>query len=122
VGLSINDAATFASPVNVLDLGLKGSADGYAASVDNAGKFFVHYYTRDCTQLKAHVLPANRPGDCTEVDEQMVPKEGSANTVGDPTLSGMFWVGIRNYTLPGSARGPDTAGMLTPRILTFTRP
>ena len=52
----------------------------------------------------------------------MVPKEGSNPAVGDPTLLGMFWVGIRNYTLPGSARGPDTAGMLTPRILTFTQP
>lgn len=122
VGMSINDASTYLAPSGVTDAALKGSADGYATTVNNTDKFFVHYFTRDCTQLRAYLLPANRPGDCTEIDEHMVPKEGSANTVGDPTLFGLFWVGIRNYTLPGSARGPDTAGMLTPRILTFTQP
>jgi hypothetical protein len=51
VGLSINDASTFSSPANVLDTGLKGSADGYASTVNNTDKLFVHYYTRDCTPL-----------------------------------------------------------------------
>jgi hypothetical protein len=121
VGLSVNDASTFLSPYGVTDITLKGSAEGYAQTVNNTDKFFVHYFTRDCTRLnEAHLL--DRSQDCTEIDEQMVPKEGSTTALGDPTLFGMFFPGIRNYIAPGTARGPDTSELLTPRILTFTQP
>lgn len=120
VGLSVNDASTYLAPTGggVTDASLKGSADGYATTVNNTDKFFVHYFTRDCTKLEeAHLL--DRPDDCTEINEQMVPKKGDTDAIGDPALFGMFWPGIRDYIAPGTARGPDTTKLLTPRILTF---
>ncbi len=120
VGLSINDASTFASPVNVLDLGLKGSADGYASTVNNTDKLFVHYYTRDCAPLKD--LLGERSQDCTEVTEEMVPRRTDTRAVGHPALKGMFMVALRNYVVPGTARGADPSKLLPPRILTFTKP
>lgn len=120
VGLSINDAATFASPVNVLDVGLKGSADGYASTVDNTDKFFVHYYTRDCAPLEE--LLGDRPQDCTQLTSQMVPRRSDTTAVGHPALKGMFMVALRNYVVPGTQRGADPTKLLPPRILTFTKP
>jgi hypothetical protein len=118
VGLSVNAASTYLAPTGVTDTTLKGSADGYKG-VNNTDKFFVHYFTRDCKELEeAHLL--DRPEDCTEINEQMVPKEGDTDALGDPTLFGMFWPGIRDYIKPETARGPDTTKLLTPRILTFT--
>lgn len=120
VGLSVNAASTYLSPTGVTDTDLKHSADGYATTVNNTGKFFVHYFTRDCKKLEdAHLL--DRPQDCTEINELMVPKKGDSNAPGDPNLFGMFWPGIRDYIAPGTARGPDTTKLLRPRILTFTR-
>ncbi len=122
VGLSVNDASTYLSPGGVTGIALKGSADGYAGTVNNTDKFFVHYFTRDCTRLEEAHLLWDRPQDCTEITEDMVPKKGDTNAIGDPTLFGMFWPGIRDYIAPGTARGPDTAKLLTPRILMFTQP
>ena len=119
VGLSINDAATFASPVNVLDLGLKGSADGYAPIVDNTDKLFVHYYTRDCAPLKE--LLGDRPQDCTQLTRQMVPRRSDTAAVGHQALKGMFMVALRDYVVPGNQRGADPTKLLPPRILTFTK-
>lgn len=59
--------------------------------------------------------------DCTEIDEEMVPPYGST-TPGDPALHGMVQIGLRDYMLPGTQRGPDSAQMLKPRVLTFTQP
>ncbi len=120
VGLSVNNAATYLAPTGVTDAALKGSAGGYADTVNNTDKFFVHFFTRSCDQLK-DLVPSDRfRQDCTEIDEDMVPKMGDTNALGDPALFGMFWPGIRDYTAPDSARGPDTTKLLTPRILTFT--
>jgi hypothetical protein len=121
VGLSVNDASTFLAPTGVTDAALKGSAQGYATTVNNTEKLFVHYFARDCISLgQAHLL--DRPQDCTAISEEMVPKEGDTTAMGDPTLLGMFWPGIRDYVKPGTARGPDTTGLQTPRILMFTKP
>lgn len=119
VGLSINDASTFASPANVLDLGLKGSAGGYADTVDNTDKFFVHYYTRNCAPLKR--LLGDRPQDCTELTGQIVPRHGDTSAVGHPALKGMFQVALRDYVVPGTQRGADPSKLLPPMVLTFTR-
>jgi hypothetical protein len=119
--LSVNNAATFLAPTGVTDPTLKGSADGYA-TVNNTDKFFVHYFTRDCTDLKNAPGLLVKPADCTEIDTDMVPKQGDTKAPGDPTLFGMFMTWIRDYVAPGTARGPDTTKLLRPRILTFTRP
>jgi hypothetical protein len=119
VGLSANDASMMAGVANVLDTdvdgpnglikGLKGSADSYG--VENAGKFFVHYFTEDCAVLKD-------PGwidNCSST-------RGVQPAIGDPALRGKFIIALRDYIATGTQRGPDPSKLLTPRILTFTRP
>ena len=105
VGLSINDAAIFDSPANVLDTGLKGSADSYAPTVNDTGKFFVHYYARNCAPLKD--LPGARPQDCTQLTDQMVTPRTDTSAVGHPALKGLFMVALRDYIVPGTERGAD---------------
>ncbi|MFO7532482.1 MAG: hypothetical protein R6W93_08460 [Candidatus Limnocylindrales bacterium] len=119
VGLGVNDASTFLSPTGVTDSQLKGSALGYGSAVNHAEKFFVHYYSRTCTDL------ANVPGypdSCTPLTPEMVPRTGTPDAMGHPALLGMFWPGLRDYMLPDSEHGPDTSKLLRPRILTFTQP
>lgn len=121
VGLSANDASMMAGVANALDTdffglkGLKGSADSYAGdpfNVKNTDKFFVHYFTKDCTVLK------DVPGG----EENCSPTNGVQPALGDPALRGMFTFSIRDYIAPGTQRGPDPAKLLTPRLLTFTKP
>ena len=118
VGLSVNNAATFLAPMGVTDPTLKGSAGSYATTVANTDKFFVHYFTRDCSKLvSAHLV--DREQDCTTIDPNMVPMQGATDAMGDPSLFGMFMAAIRDYIAPGTKRGPDTSQLLRPRILTF---
>jgi len=117
VGLSVNDASTFLAPAGVTDSVLKGSADGYAGGVRNTGKFYVHYFTRDCDRI-APLL--DRPEDCTSITTEMVPPEGDTSTPGDPALKGSFFIGLRDYIVPGTERAPDTSKLLRARILSFT--
>lgn len=111
---------TWLAPAGLVDANLKGSAASYAATVANSDRFFVHFFTRDCGAL-GDLLPSARAQDCTEIGD-MVPRRGDATAPGDPELAGMFWLGIRDFVAPGTAHGPDTTQLLTPRILTFTRP
>ncbi len=118
VGLSINDAAIFDSPANVLDTGLKGSADSYAPTVHDTGKFFVHYYARNCAPLND--LLGDRPDDCTRLTDQMVTARTDTSAVGHQALKGLFMVALRDYIVPGTERGANPTKLLAPRILTFT--
>jgi hypothetical protein len=119
VGLGINDASTFLAPAGVTDSQLKGSALGYSTTVIQPEKFFVHYYSRACTDLAT--VPGY-PDNCTTIKPEMVPLAGTPGAMGHPALLGMFWPGLRDYLLPGSEHGPDTSKLLRPRILTFTQP
>lgn len=108
VALSANAASIMGGVANILDTGLKGSAGGYTNTLGNTDKFFVHYFTKDCTVL------ANVPGgtdNCTELSDA---------TLGDPTLRGSFIYSLRDYIAQGTERGPDPSKVLTPRLLTFT--
>ncbi|WP_324787348.1 hypothetical protein [Streptomyces sp. H51] len=117
--LSVNDASLLAGVANILDTGLKGSADGYAKTVRNSGKFFVHYFTRDCQVLRG--VPG-WPKNCTEITPRMLPTRSDTAAQGDPALHGKFMPSLRDYIKPGTARGPYSAELLAPRILTFTQP
>ncbi|MBQ1092866.1 hypothetical protein [Streptomyces sp. B93] len=117
--LSVNDASMLAGVANVLDTTLKGSADGYAKTVRNTGKFFVHYFTRDCGVLRG--MPG-WPRNCTDITTEMLPSSSDPSAVGDPALRGTLVAGPRNYIKPGTERGPDSSKLLTPRVLTFTQP
>lgn len=117
--LSVNNASLLEGVTNVLDTTLKGSADSYSGTVKHSGKFFVHYFTRNCTAL--HGLPG-WPENCTQITDQMLPPRSDTSAEGDPALHGMFMAALRDYIKPGTKQGPDSRKLLTPRILTFTRP
>jgi hypothetical protein len=118
VGLSVNDASILAGTANLLDTALKGSADGYAASVNDTGRFFVHCFARNCKPLEA--LPGGAR-NCTEITPAMVPLSGDNTAEGDPALHGEFMASLRDYIVPGTERGPDSSKLLRPRILAFTK-
>lgn len=120
VGLSVNAGSTYLAPTGVTDAALKGSAKSYEDTVANTDKFFVHYFTRDCSKL-VNAQMVEREQDCTQIDPNMVPMQGQTNVIGDPAMFGVFWAGIRDYIAPGTKRGPDTTQLLRPRILTFTQ-
>jgi hypothetical protein len=117
VGLSANDASIMGgvSGATILDTGLKGSADFYAPGSNprKFSKFFVHYFTRDCSKVPG------RSQDCTQITDNMLPPISDTNAEGDPTLHGMIIVSLRDYIAPGTERGPDSSKLLKPRILTF---
>ncbi|MGW3266412.1 hypothetical protein [Streptomyces sp. NPDC001056] len=116
--LSANDASLMAGVANVLDTGLKGSAEDYAKTVEHSDKFFVHYFSRDCSVLRG--VP-DWPKNCTEITTGMLPPRAGTAGEGDPALHGMFMASLRDYVKPGTERGPDSTKLLTPRILTFTQ-
>ena len=122
VGLSVNDASTFLAPTGVTDTALNGSADAYASTVNNTGKFFVHYFTRNCGVLEPLLGQQRLAQDCTSITTKLVPALGDNSAVGHPELKGMFFPVIRDYIAPGTARAPDATKMLRPRILAFIKP
>lgn len=65
------------------------------------------------------MMPAG--SDCTSITEAMVPGQGSAG-LGDPALRGMVMVISRDYTVPGTHKGPDPSNLLRPRLPTFATP
>ena len=132
-GLSINDASLLKGVGNVPDrdpsspdTDLEGSASGYAATVANTDKFFVHFFTRDCDALRGLT-----DGACTTITDRMVPPITDVTAPGDPHLHGFFTAGLRSYVKPPTARGPTTkftgelvyeSGQLPPVVLAFTSP
>ncbi|MGW3357180.1 hypothetical protein ACWDFL_17425 [Streptomyces bungoensis] len=117
--LSVNDPSLLAGVANILDTGLKGSAAGFAETVGNSEKFFVHYFTRDCSVLRG--VPGG-PENCTRISPDLLPTRANTSAEGDPALHGAFMASLRDYVKPGTARGPDSTKVLTPRILSFTQP
>ncbi|MGR2754029.1 hypothetical protein [Agromyces arachidis] len=130
-GLSINDASLLKGVSNVPDedpgspeTDLADSAQGYAATVEQADKFFVHFFTRDCDAIAGLT-----DGACTTITENMVPMVTDVTAPGDPHLHGYFTAGLRSYVKPGTERGPTTvydgegqylSGQLPPVVLAFT--
>ncbi|KUN87754.1 hypothetical protein AQJ66_08940 [Streptomyces bungoensis] len=117
--LSVNDPSLLAGVANILDTGLKGSASGYARTVQHTDKFFVHYFTRDCSVLRG--VPGG-PENCTRITTGLLPSRANTSAEGDPALHGAFMASLRDYVKPGTERGPDSTKLLTPRILAFTQP
>ncbi len=100
---------------------LYGSADSYAATVHDTGRFFVHYFTRHCSKLK-NLLGDRLKQDCTSITNKMVPPKWATSAPGHPALRGKFMLILRDYTNPGTPTGPDPSKMLRPTILTFIKP
>ena len=108
--LSVNDLSKLKGVLSVVDSDLAGSAAGYAGTVENTDKFFVHYLTRDCEAIQGLT-----DGQCTTITEDMVPPLGEGKL-------GLFTPGVRNYIRPGTERGPLSSEQLRPWIIRFTQP
>lgn len=110
VGLSVNDVSKLKGVLNISDIDLAGSAAWYAGTVNNADKFFVHYFTRDCGAIEGLT-----DGQCTTVTEEMVPALGEGK-------QGLFTAALRSYVRPDTARGPLSSEQLRPMIIRFAQP
>jgi len=118
VGLSVNDASLLKGALNIDDTQLKGSASVYYSKVpfpEILDKFFVHFFTRDCTAIADLT-----DGACTTITTDLVPLAGDDSAPGDADLHGKFSMAVRSYVVPGFERGPDPQLQLPPHILTFS--
>ncbi len=52
VGFGINYVEVFLGVANLSDRDLKGTAKRYKREVSNTGKFYLYYFTRDCSGLE----------------------------------------------------------------------
>jgi hypothetical protein len=115
VGLGVNGTLRIEGIANIDNTQLAGSAGSYGVAdpAFDPNKFFVQYFTRDCTGLEALT------GDhCFSIPETMLPY------CADPAdLScNLLGLSLREYIRPGTQRGPDAAKLLPPVVITLHRP
>lgn len=104
VSIGINQTSRLLGVASLDDTALEGSAGAYASTVDNTGKLFAYYLTRNCAGLE------NLTGrKCLSITSDMVPPGDS------------FKISLRAYVHPGTARGPDSAQLLSPTVMKVTR-
>ncbi len=97
VSLSANWFEVLKGVVNISDEELRGSASGFAATVDNTDKLYVQYLARDCTGLSG----------CHVITEETIPP--------GQTLKVMQ----RNYVVLGTKRGANPELLLNPKVIVF---
>ena len=108
MSLGVNNFRMRLGAKNVDYTKLEGSADAaFYPGPGNPDKFFVYYFTRDCSGLTALTH-----GFCTPVEptELVIPPGDRASFT------------ERDYIVPGTQRGPDSALLLPSRLLRLTRP
>jgi hypothetical protein len=105
VGFGINQRSRLVGVANLFNDDLKGTANGYAEKASNTGKFYLYYFTRDCSGLEDLT-----DGHCFQLSEQIIP-------AGD-----QFIATIRDYIKPGTQRGPDSSHVLPSMVLKLKRP
>ena len=99
VSLALNSFPDAISFGNLTNLDLEGTAAAYSADVENTGKFYLYYFSRDCTGLTP----------CQEIPESDVP------------IGRFLKLTERNYVRPGTARAPDASLLLTPSVIVLSR-
>jgi hypothetical protein len=105
VGFGINQKSVLKGVANLFNDDLKGTANGYAGKASNTDKFYLYYFTRDCSGLETLT-----DGRCFQITEEMIP-------------TGDQWVAsIRDYIKPDTQRGPDSAHLLPSMVLKLQRP
>jgi hypothetical protein len=92
--LSVNWFPYMVGVLNLSDVDLKGTAASYFEDPDS-DLFFVYYFARDCTGLE----------HCLEVSRKAIPSGGIMKAI------------VRNYVVPGTARGPRGDMLLMPRVI-----
>ncbi len=105
VGLGINQASLLKGVADLSDGDLRGTANEYSGEVNNTGKFYLYYLTRDCSGLENLT-----DSHCLALPETMIPP-------GDH-----FAVSIRDYIRQGTQRGPDSSLVLPSMVLKLKRP
>jgi hypothetical protein len=105
VSLGINESSKLLGVASIDDPKLNGSAISYAPSVNNTGKLFVYYLTRNCAGLE-HLTD----GKCFSITDDMVPPGGSIK------------ISLRDYIRPGTARGALSAQLLKPMVVKVSAP
>lgn len=113
VGLGVNSTPRLLGFANLADEDLLNSASYYAESVNNTEKFFVYYFTRECSGLEEFT-----DGYCLELSNDDLPL--CLNPM-DPACSKLT-ISIRDYLSPGSQRGPDPNYILPARVIPLQRP
>lgn len=105
VGFGINQVSQLKGIADLSDRDLRHTAKAYARETENTDKFYLYYFTRDCSDLG--VLT---DGNCLSLTEDLIPE-------GDQVA-----ISIRNYIKPGTQRGPDSSLVLPSRIIQLQRP
>jgi len=104
VGVGINQVPVMKGVANLFDKDLRNTADKYKNDVENTDKFFLYYFTWNCSDLGF-----DENGPCLSL-QNFLPE--------DTELA----ISIRNYIKPDTQRGPDSAFVLPSRVLTMQLP
>lgn len=113
VGLGLTSTIRLLGFDNLSDADLKDTASAYSAQVENTDKFFLYYFTRDCS-----VLDGLTDGNCLEISLDDIP------ACNDPTLEtcDKLSLSLRDYIYPNSRRGPNDFYKLTTLVIPFDIP
>ncbi len=105
VAVGINEVPKLKGVTDLSEDDLRGTAKAYAREVDNTHKFYLYYFTRDCSGLEGLT-----DGNCFSIQEDLIPQGGE------------FAITIRDYIKPGTQRGPDSSKLLPSMIIQLQRP
>jgi len=108
VGLSVNESLMVKGLININSDQLKNTALSYAGQVNNADKFYVYYFTRDCSDIQALT-----DGNCFSISDTMI------LPCSDPATQTCDYLKLvqREYIAKGTRHGPDSTLTLLPRLL-----
>ena len=104
VGLGINQVSMLKGIADLSGTDLRGTASAYAGEVNNTDKFYLYYFTRDCSGLEDLT-----DGNCLSLKDLIPPDDQLA-------------ISIRDYIKPGTQRGPDSQYVLPSKVLKLERP
>ena len=98
---------------NLFDQNLKFTASSYTGEVSNVDKFFLYYFTRDCSDLGSLT-----DGNCMEISVDDLPPctDPTSKTCDNLKFS------IRDYIVPNTQRGPAPLLKLPGVVITLHRP
>lgn len=105
VAVGINEVPKLKGVADLSDDDLRDTAKAYAREVNNTHKFYLYYFTRDCSGLEDLT-----DGNCLPIQEDLIPQDGQ------------FAITIRDYIKPGTQRGPDSSKVLPSMIIQLQRP
>jgi hypothetical protein len=113
VGLGLTATIRMLGFDNRSDADLADTASAYTPVVNKTDKFFVYYFSRDCSRLETLT-----GGHCLEISDSDLP------LCDDPTAAtcNKLSISLRDYMSPGSQRGPDDNYILPAMVIPLQRP